>query len=197
MPSPFFPQCRKLGAGGPGSRAKSRCEAVRRPPPSGVRTADSPFRVRNEAVPPAAQLGAVRQQLVRAEMKFSLRCPGGHSGTQAATCGSPDSSASRSAAAARATRAPQCTIAAGVHVPNEMPRLWKTCVVEKRPRVCGAFQWSQPGSNRRPSGCQPDALPAELWPRSSNCSPIVAANSYSDAQWTPDLWLLRVGARRS
>ena len=25
-------------------------------------------------------------------------------------------------------------------------------------------QWSQPGSNRRPSGCQPDALPAELWP---------------------------------
>jgi hypothetical protein len=26
--------------------------------------------------------------------------------------------------------------------------------------------WSQPGSNRRPSGCKPDALPAELWPRS-------------------------------
>src|SRR4051794_18480154 len=25
-------------------------------------------------------------------------------------------------------------------------------------------EWSQPGSNRRPSGCQPDALPAELWP---------------------------------
>jgi hypothetical protein len=25
--------------------------------------------------------------------------------------------------------------------------------------------WSQPGSNRRPSGCKPDALPAELWPR--------------------------------
>lgn len=24
--------------------------------------------------------------------------------------------------------------------------------------------WSQPGSNRRPSGCKPDALPAELWP---------------------------------
>jgi hypothetical protein len=26
--------------------------------------------------------------------------------------------------------------------------------------------WSQPGSNRRPSGCKPDALPAELWPPS-------------------------------
>ena len=24
--------------------------------------------------------------------------------------------------------------------------------------------WSQSGSNRRPSGCKPDALPAELWP---------------------------------
>jgi hypothetical protein len=36
-------------------------------------------------------LAAVRQQLVRAEMKFSLRRAGGHSGTQAATCGSPDS----------------------------------------------------------------------------------------------------------
>ena len=28
--------------------------------------------------------------------------------------------------------------------------------------------WSQPGSNRRPSGCKPDALPAELWPHISN-----------------------------
>jgi DNA invertase Pin-like site-specific DNA recombinase len=26
-------------------------------------------------------------------------------------------------------------------------------------------RWSQPGSNRRPSGCQPDALPTELWPQ--------------------------------
>ena len=24
--------------------------------------------------------------------------------------------------------------------------------------------WSQPGSNRRPPGCKPGALPAELWP---------------------------------
>ncbi len=27
------------------------------------------------------------------------------------------------------------------------------------------LQWSQPGSNRRPSRCKRDALPAELWPR--------------------------------
>ena len=26
--------------------------------------------------------------------------------------------------------------------------------------------WSQAGSNRRPSACKADALPAELWPRS-------------------------------
>jgi hypothetical protein len=29
--------------------------------------------------------------------------------------------------------------------------------------------WSQPGSNRRPSGCKPDALPAELWPLTNDC----------------------------
>src|SRR4029453_2782607 len=27
------------------------------------------------------------------------------------------------------------------------------------------LRWSQPGSNRRPSGCHPDALPTELWPQ--------------------------------
>src|SRR5439155_18941403 len=32
-------------------------------------------------------------------------------------------------------------------------------------------RWSQPGSNRRPSGCQPDALPAELWPQGSQVYP--------------------------
>src|SRR5436309_9845669 len=26
------------------------------------------------------------------------------------------------------------------------------------------WRWSQPDSNRRPSGCNPDALPTELWP---------------------------------
>ncbi len=30
--------------------------------------------------------------------------------------------------------------------------------------VCKQSWWSQSGSNRRPSGCKPDALPAELWP---------------------------------
>lgn len=30
----------------------------------------------------------------------------------------------------------------------------------------GSRRWSQPDSNRRPSGCKPDALPAELWPLS-------------------------------
>ncbi len=34
----------------------------------------------------------------------------------------------------------------------------------ERPAIAGLSGWSQPGSNRRPSGCQPDALPAELWP---------------------------------
>src|SRR6266571_4889589 len=34
-------------------------------------------------------------------------------------------------------------------------------------------------------------------PAAATARPIVAANSYSDAQWTPDFWLLRVGARRS
>src|SRR5262245_16714037 len=37
----------------------------------------------------------------------------------------------------------------------------------QRANVCGgrgSGWWSQPGSNRRPSGCKPDALPAELWP---------------------------------
>src|SRR6266851_9506275 len=34
--------------------------------------------------------------------------------------------------------------------------------------------WSQPGSNRRPSGCKPDALPAELWPRPLDLSRLAA-----------------------
>ena len=38
-------------------------------------------------------------------------------------------------------------------------------VAHGQPRRSGrSGKWSQPGSNRRPSGCQPDALPAELWP---------------------------------
>ena len=32
------------------------------------------------------------------------------------------------------------------------------------PRTAPSRQWSQPGSNRRPSRCQRDALPTELWP---------------------------------
>jgi hypothetical protein len=28
----------------------------------------------------------------------------------------------------------------------------------------GLYWWSQSGSNRRPSACKADALPAELWP---------------------------------
>src|SRR3954470_21677360 len=37
--------------------------------------------------------------------------------------------------------------------------------------------WSQPDSNRRPSGCKPDALPAELWPRPANRRPSRVARS--------------------
>ncbi|MEY2533165.1 MAG: hypothetical protein QOF29_1075 [bacterium] len=36
----------------------------------------------------------------------------------------------------------------------------------------GLFEWSQPGSNRRPPACKAGALPAELWPRAR---PSVAA----------------------
>src|SRR3989449_343497 len=32
----------------------------------------------------------------------------------------------------------------------------------------GLKEWSQPGSNRRPSACHADALPAELWPREAS-----------------------------
>lgn len=42
----------------------------------------------------------------------------------------------------------------------EPPTLTRRSGVRTRP-----IWWSQPGSNRRPSGCQPDALPAELWPQ--------------------------------
>src|SRR5690348_5846480 len=42
--------------------------------------------------------------------------------------------------------------------------------------------WSQPGSNRRPSGCKPDALPAELWPQ---------APEHLVAALRPDATLLR------
>src|SRR5450759_1077972 len=38
--------------------------------------------------------------------------------------------------------------------------IWQSRVALASPVVW----WSQPGSNRRPSGCKPDALPAELWP---------------------------------
>ena len=31
-------------------------------------------------------------------------------------------------------------------------------------RACTLIWWSQSGSNRRPSACKADALPAELWP---------------------------------
>jgi arsenate reductase len=35
----------------------------------------------------------------------------------------------------------------------------------RNPRLAGQPRgWSQPDSNRRPSGCKPDALPTELWP---------------------------------
>src|SRR5205085_9609877 len=38
---------------------------------------------------------------------------------------------------------------------------WHTGV---RRRPLSSFsEWTQPGSNRRPSGCHPDALPTELW----------------------------------
>jgi hypothetical protein len=43
--------------------------------------------------------------------------------------------------------------------------------------------WSQPGSNRRPPACKAGALPAELWPRVTECRAI------SLAQITP--WVLQ------
>src|SRR5262249_24095067 len=44
--------------------------------------------------------------------------------------------------------------------------------------------WSQPGSNRRPPGCKPGALPAELWPRHFEFGG-------SGRSCTPDLTLIR------
>jgi hypothetical protein len=35
----------------------------------------------------------------------------------------------------------------------------------KRDAFVNLEWWSQSGSNRRPSACKADALPAELWPR--------------------------------
>jgi hypothetical protein len=43
------------------------------------------------------------------------------------------------------------------------PEGWARVIVLGIASVAGEW-WSQPGSNRRPSGCKPDALPAELWP---------------------------------
>ena len=50
-------------------------------------------------------------------------------------------------------------------------KLTRNCHRNRRskcPRTPGlaqrSFQWSQPGSNRRPLGCHPSALPTELWP---------------------------------
>jgi hypothetical protein len=39
--------------------------------------------------------------------------------------------------------------------------------------------WSQPGSNRRPSRCERDALPTELWPQNeSNYMPFQLFSQY-------------------
>src|SRR4051794_4509063 len=40
----------------------------------------------------------------------------------------------------------------------------------------GAAGWSLPGSNRRPPGCKPSALPTELRPRARNGSPAAASD---------------------
>ncbi len=55
---------------------------------------------------------------------------------------------------------------------------------EGRARIIALFGrqadwWSQPGSNRRPSGCKPDALPAELWPRVNGPMALPAASANS------------------
>jgi hypothetical protein len=43
-----------------------------------------------------------------------------------------------------------------------------------QPDAVVCVRWSQPDSNRRPFGCKPNALPAELWPRTSECRRVVA-----------------------
>ena len=51
--------------------------------------------------------------------------------------------------------------------------------------------WSQPGSNRRPSGCKPDALPAELWPRLKSRVTQTRCSGGSGRSCTSDLTLIR------
>src|SRR3954449_9195510 len=49
----------------------------------------------------------------------------------------------------------------GVDRPDEPLR----CLARHAPEIASRKRWSQPGSNRRPPGCKPGALPTELWPR--------------------------------
>jgi hypothetical protein len=44
------------------------------------------------------------------------------------------------------------------------------CGFAKRATSSGSELWSQPGSNRRPFGCKPNALPTELWPQAAQSS---------------------------
>ena len=55
-----------------------------------------------------------------------------------------------------------------LHDVNELTSALKAAletVMLDRTAIYKGRWWSQTGSNRRPSGCKPDALPAELWPR--------------------------------
>ena len=51
--------------------------------------------------------------------------------------------------------------------------------------------WSQSGSNRRPSGCKPDALPAELWPHDLLEEPAAWVSGGTSWTRTNDLTLIK------
>jgi hypothetical protein len=48
---------------------------------------------------------------------------------------------------------------------KETEKLSETLIGFCRLSASSSLWWSQAGSNRRPSACKADALPAELWPR--------------------------------
>jgi hypothetical protein len=71
----------------------------------------------------------------------------------------------------------------------------RACVRNTRFRTAPAYNtwWSQAGSNRRPSACKADALPAELWPRSTLPGHSTALQDTGGSGWirTTDLTLIR------
>src|SRR6476620_6704270 len=56
-------------------------------------------------------------------------------------------------------------------------------------RNCGKAnsRWSQPGSNRRPFGCKPNALPTELWPQAPDSRTVRRSHGHC-GRIGPDLF---------